>query len=71
MDRDQQLDTVRKVNRYIASLQVYGIATTVPHGVGRPIDNALALARLIVRGIFEKFPALKLVGTHLGGDICE
>jgi aminocarboxymuconate-semialdehyde decarboxylase len=148
MDRDQQLDTVRKVNRYIASLQnkyptIYGIATTVPHGgdaflreweravkedglrgawilsslpghypddddclpffqlatemdvpvvihppsvgfgeerlkeyrlassVGRPMDNALALARLIVRGIFEKFPTLKLVGTHLGGGICE
>jgi len=39
--------------------------------VGRPMDNALALARLIVRGIFEKLPALKLVGTHLGGGICE
>ncbi len=39
--------------------------------IGRPMDNALALARLIVRGIFEKFPALKLVGTHLGGGICE
>ena len=39
--------------------------------VGRPMDNALALARLIVRGIFEKFPTLKLVGTHLGGGICE
>ncbi len=39
--------------------------------VGRPMDNALALARLIVRGIFEKFPSLKLVGTHLGGGICE
>jgi aminocarboxymuconate-semialdehyde decarboxylase len=39
--------------------------------IGRPMDNALALARLIVRGIFEKFPTLKLVGTHLGGGICE
>ncbi len=39
--------------------------------VGRPMDNALALARLIVRCIFEKFPSLKLVGTHLGGGICE
>ena len=148
MDRDQQLGTIRKVNRYIASLQdkyptIYGIGTTIPHGddaflreweravkqdglrgawilsslpghypdddeclpffqlateldvpvvihppsvgfgeerlkdyrlassVGRPMDNALALARLIVRGIFEKFPMLKLVGTHLGGGICE
>jgi aminocarboxymuconate-semialdehyde decarboxylase len=39
--------------------------------VGRPFDNCLALARLIVRGIFEDFPALKLVGSHLGGGICE
>lgn len=39
--------------------------------VGRPFDNALALARLIVRGIFEDFPTLKLVGSHLVGGICE
>ena len=39
--------------------------------IGRPADNCLSLARLIVRGIFEKLPALKLVGTHLGGGICE
>ena len=24
-----------------------------------------------MRGVFEKFPKLKLVGTHLGGGICE
>ena len=39
--------------------------------VGRPFDNCLALARLIVGGIFEDFPGLKLVGSHLGGGICE
>jgi predicted TIM-barrel fold metal-dependent hydrolase len=39
--------------------------------VGRPMDNALAISRLLVRGIFEKFPTLKLVGSHLGGGICE
>ena len=39
--------------------------------IGRPMDGALAIARCIVRGLFEKFPALKLVGTHLGGGICE
>jgi aminocarboxymuconate-semialdehyde decarboxylase len=39
--------------------------------IGRPMDGALAVARLIVRGVFEKFPKLKLVGTHLGGGICE
>ena len=39
--------------------------------VSRPADNCLALARLIVRGIFEEFPNLKLVGSHLGGGLCE
>ena len=39
--------------------------------VGRPADNCLALARLIVRGIFEQFPSVKIVGSHLGGGICE
>src|SRR4029077_2724299 len=39
--------------------------------VGRPFDACLALARLIVKGIFEDFPKLKLVASHLGGGICE
>jgi predicted TIM-barrel fold metal-dependent hydrolase len=39
--------------------------------VGRPADNCLALARLIVRGIFEEFPNVKIVGSHLGGGLCE
>jgi predicted TIM-barrel fold metal-dependent hydrolase len=49
------------------SMTDYRLASSV----GRPQDNCLALARLIVRGIFEQFPALKLVVTHLGGGICE
>ena len=39
--------------------------------VGRPFDNCLALARLIVRGVLEDFPNVKLVASHLGGGICE
>ena len=39
--------------------------------VGRPADEMLAIARLIVRGIFERHPNLKVVGAHLGGGICE
>jgi aminocarboxymuconate-semialdehyde decarboxylase len=39
--------------------------------VGRPFDACLALARLIIMGIFEDFPALKFVASHLGGGICE
>src|SRR6266851_2049581 len=48
-------------------LRDYRLASSV----GRPMDGALAVARLIVRGVFEKFPKLKLVGTHLSGGICE
>jgi aminocarboxymuconate-semialdehyde decarboxylase len=39
--------------------------------VGRPFDNVLAIARLIVRGLFEDFPRVKFVASHLGGGICE
>jgi aminocarboxymuconate-semialdehyde decarboxylase len=39
--------------------------------VGRPADLCLALSRLIVRGVLEDFPRLKIVGSHGGGGICE
>ena len=48
-------------------LREYRLASSI----GRPADNCLAIARLLVRGIFEQFPDLKLVGSHLGGGICE
>jgi aminocarboxymuconate-semialdehyde decarboxylase len=48
-------------------LKDYRLASSV----GRPADNMLAISRLIVRGIFERFPTLKFVGSHLGGGISE
>jgi aminocarboxymuconate-semialdehyde decarboxylase len=39
--------------------------------IGRPFDLCLALGRLIVRGILEDFPKLKIVASHGGGGICE
>lgn len=39
--------------------------------VGRPMDESLAIARMIVRGLFEEFPTLKLICAHVGGGICE
>jgi aminocarboxymuconate-semialdehyde decarboxylase len=39
--------------------------------VGRPFDACLALARLIVKGLFEEFPTIEFVASHLGGGICE
>ncbi|HEX9787813.1 MAG TPA: amidohydrolase family protein [Candidatus Binatia bacterium] len=35
--------------------------------VGRPFDECLSIARLIVRGVFERHPGIKFVGCHLGG----
>ena len=45
----------------------YGLNSSI----GRPADNMLALGRLIVGGIFERHPKLKIVGSHLGGGISE
>ena len=39
--------------------------------IGRPFDLCLALGRLIVRGILEDFPKVKLVASHGGGGLCE
>ena len=39
--------------------------------VGRPFDECLSIARLIVRGVFERHPDVKFVGCHLGGGICD
>ncbi len=39
--------------------------------VGRPFDECLSIARLIVRGVFERHRNIKFVGCHLGGGICD
>ena len=39
--------------------------------VGRPFDECLSIARLIVRGVFERHHNIKFVGCHLGGGICD
>ena len=48
-------------------LNIYRLGSSV----GRPMDGAIAISRMIVRGQFEKLPKLKLVASHLGGGICE
>jgi aminocarboxymuconate-semialdehyde decarboxylase len=39
--------------------------------VGRPFDECLSIARLIVRGVFERYQNIKFVACHLGGGICD
>ncbi len=48
-------------------MNVYRLASSV----GRPFDLCLSLARLIMRGILEDFPRLKIVASHGGDGICE
>jgi aminocarboxymuconate-semialdehyde decarboxylase len=48
-------------------VNIYRLASSV----GRPADLCVALSRLIVRGVLEDFPNIKLVASHGGGGICE
>lgn len=38
-------------------------------GLGNMFDNTIALARLIMSGVFDRHPDLKLVCPHLGGTL--
>lgn len=38
-------------------------------GLGNMFDNTIALARLIMSGVLDQFPTLKLVCPHLGGTL--
>jgi len=37
--------------------------------VGRPFDTAMALARMILSGLFDRFSGLKIVVAHMGGGL--
>jgi len=37
--------------------------------VGRPFDTAMALARMILSGLFDRFPRLQLCIAHMGGGL--
>jgi aminocarboxymuconate-semialdehyde decarboxylase len=37
--------------------------------VGRPFDTAMALARMILSGLFDRFPRVKIVVAHMGGGL--
>jgi aminocarboxymuconate-semialdehyde decarboxylase len=46
-------------------MKVYSLETTI----GFPFETSLAIARLILSGVFEKISSLKIVAAHLGGAI--
>jgi predicted TIM-barrel fold metal-dependent hydrolase len=37
--------------------------------VGRPFDTAMALARMILSGLFDRYPRLRIVVAHMGGGL--
>jgi len=37
--------------------------------VGRPFDTAMALARMILSGLFDRYPRLKVCVAHMGGGL--
>ncbi len=37
--------------------------------IGRPFDTAMALARMILSGLFDRHPRLKIVVAHMGGGL--
>src|SRR5262249_56167584 len=37
--------------------------------VGRPFDTAMAVARMILSGLFDRFPRLKITVAHMGGGL--
>lgn len=41
----------------------------LPEMVGRPFDTTLTLARMILTGVLERYPTLKIVCAHVGGAI--
>jgi aminocarboxymuconate-semialdehyde decarboxylase len=41
----------------------------LPEMVGRPFDTTLTLARMILTGVLERHPTLKLICAHVGGAI--
>ncbi len=41
----------------------------LPEMLGRPVDTTLTLTRMILTGVLERHPTLKLVCAHLGGMI--
>jgi predicted TIM-barrel fold metal-dependent hydrolase len=47
--------------------EIFSGAGSLPNIIGNPLETAIFLSKLIYEGVFDRFPGLKVVGSHGGG----
>ena len=47
--------------------EIFTGAGSLPNIIGNPLETTIFLAKLIFEGVFDRFPNLKVVGSHGGG----
>ena len=51
----------------VAIDQLGGFGTILPLGIGFPVETSIAVARLILSGVLERHPGIRLLVAHGGG----
>jgi aminocarboxymuconate-semialdehyde decarboxylase len=51
----------------VAIDQLGGFGTILPLGIGFPVETSIAVARLVLSGVTERHPGIKLLVAHAGG----
>lgn len=51
----------------VALDQLGGFGTVLPLGIGFPVETSIAVARLVLSGVTQRHPGIKLLVAHAGG----
>jgi predicted TIM-barrel fold metal-dependent hydrolase len=51
----------------VAVDQLGGYGTILPLGIGFPVETSIAVARLVLGGVTQRYPGMKLLVAHAGG----
>ena len=51
----------------VAIDQLGGFGTALPLGIGFPVETSIAVARLVMSGVFQRHPTLRVLVAHAGG----
>jgi aminocarboxymuconate-semialdehyde decarboxylase len=51
----------------VAIDQLGGFGTILPLGIGFPVETSIAIARLVLSGVLQRYPDIKLLVAHAGG----